>query len=363
LRRRLATLLSAVSLALCVATVALWARGQRSADGPGERYSWVAGGPAPRRFTLRSEPDRLRITAPHAWRADARPGHGPRSADDVRRFLLGGPPAQPRWDAARPPPPAGPGPQTLADLLAGLRNDQVRWVEGQRLFRVPGRPSVMYAPVTGGGTPAHLLGTQRYPIRQSMGPGLPGSFGFLGLDPPVVGDADLIPGLLAALEDPDRFAAAHVLLGDRTAGRVPGRPLEWVRHADGLARVVYDGLAVDLRPPPEDPERFRPVGGHGYADEYRPAFAAGVDGSRQAAIRDEWHRRLDADVVSVRHRDLAAAAGILPAAWLAGSVVGAVRRRRRRAANRCPACGYDLRATPGRCPECGAVPKSIQASN
>jgi hypothetical protein len=31
-------------------------------------------------------------------------------------------------------------------------------------------------------------------------------------------------------------------------------------------------------------------------------------------------------------------------------------RDRREQSGHCPACGYDLRATPGRCPECGAVP-------
>jgi hypothetical protein len=45
---------------------------------------------------------------------------------------------------------------------------------------------------------------------------------------------------------------------------------------------------------------------------------------------------------------------LLPLVWLLS--LSPFRRRRRRArAGLCPACGYDLRASPERCPECGTV--------
>jgi hypothetical protein len=50
---------------------------------------------------------------------------------------------------------------------------------------------------------------------------------------------------------------------------------------------------------------------------------------------------------------VAAAAAVLPVGWMIGRWGGA-RSRRRRRLGLCVACGYDLRASPGRCPECGA---------
>jgi hypothetical protein len=57
--------------------------------------------------------------------------------------------------------------------------------------------------------------------------------------------------------------------------------------------------------------------------------------------------------VDFPHWFIAAMTSLLPGGWL----IRRVAIRRQRGAGRCLCCGYDLRGTPDRCPECGAVPE------
>ncbi len=57
--------------------------------------------------------------------------------------------------------------------------------------------------------------------------------------------------------------------------------------------------------------------------------------------------------VSIAHRHALLLTAALPLCWLVRLAWGQRRERDRIRRGLCPACGYDLRASPGRCPECG----------
>jgi hypothetical protein len=122
--------------------------------------------------------------------------------------------------------------------------------------------------------------------------------------------------------------------GNRSTGRNPGESkVRWT--------LFHDASATENVLPFHDPaERWRTssyhaLHGFGYAS-----------GERQG---DVWWK------LFAPHWFVAAALALPPF----GQVARARRKALRSRAGLCRSCGYDLRATPDRCPECGAVPATL----
>jgi hypothetical protein len=88
----------------------------------------------------------------------------------------------------------------------------------------------------------------------------------------------------------------------------------------------------------------------------------GRDWLRQYSTNKEKRLFYDSHVIRVRHWLLAIVCGAWPIASLYFLTRRAIKRRRLMRAGCCKSCGYDLRATPQRCPECGAVSLNSNAS-
>jgi hypothetical protein len=143
----------------------------------------------------------------------------------------------------------------------------------------------------------------------------------------------------------------------------------WQRNRDVMVHVSSnwgDVTVVRAKPPITNPEEWdhkfrysnpgpprlrRSPQAPGTKSLYFLAFDIHRLSTRPPRNPGEPRQGVDGVAVLLHYWFLCALSAIAPSLW----ALNYLRRRARRRRGACPQCGYDLRASPDRCPECGAI--------